>query len=126
MSGGITDDWSIRGWILAMGGAQCAMLPLEITSRLLLPLHICILKLFANSDITISKQLDFYDSGEVRKFTQCSIINGLKYFFNNCWRVCKQFSFCIHSRNAEVKPSTFRFLIPIQFHEVFLITIYSN
>ena len=35
MSGGITDDWSIRGWILAMGGAQCAMLPLEITSRLL-------------------------------------------------------------------------------------------
>ena len=30
---GWTDDWSIRGWILVMGGFQCAMLPLQISPR---------------------------------------------------------------------------------------------
>ena len=30
---GWTDDWSIRGWILVMGGFQCAMLPVQISPR---------------------------------------------------------------------------------------------
>jgi hypothetical protein len=33
VSRGITDDWSIRGWILAMGGFQIAIIPLEVSSR---------------------------------------------------------------------------------------------